>query len=606
MKLFTQLFTALDSTTRTNEKVAALERYFRLAPPADAAWALRFLIGKRPPRAVTTTQLRGWVALEAGLPLWLVDECYEAVGDLAETLALLLPPDPHPKAAAGSETSLTLAALIESRLLPLGALSDASRHELLRRTWRELPDPRQRFLWHKLIGGSFRVGVSRTLVSRALANIAGLSPAVVAHRLLGEWQPGARGFQRLMSSEDSSPGPGRPYPFFLACPVESNPADLGDLADWQIEWKWDGIRAQLIRRAGQTLLWSRGEELVTDAFPEIAEAGKLLPDGTVLDGEILAWHGEAPLPFAQLQRRLGRKAAGETIRRQVPVAFMAYDVLEAGGADVRARPLSERREMLAALVTEAHRRLTYDEASRRTGSGAASQRVFAFAQDEGGKPDCGACALRLSPALRFAGWPEVEAALTRARSERVEGVMLKRRDSAYGVGREKGEWWKWKTEPYTLDAVLLAAQAGHGKRASLYTDYTFGVWHEGRLVPVAKAYSGLSDAEIDEVDAFVRRHTLDKRGPVRIVAPKLVFELAFEGIQRSARHKSGVAVRFPRIHRWRQDKRAEEADTLATLLALAGEATTRTGEVARQTAPRVPARQETAMCSPRSGGGIVH
>jgi DNA ligase-1 len=574
MKLFAQLFMALDSTTRTNEKVAALERYFRSAPPADAAWTLRFLIGKRPPRAVRTAQLREWVALEAGLPLWLVDECYEAVGDLAETLALLLPsPRVHPNEAAGSETCPALATLIETRLLPLALLNDASRHGLLRKTWNELPSPQQRFLWHKLIGGSFRVGVSRTLVSRALANVAGLPPAVVAHRLMGDWPPGAAGFQRLLSSEEIAHTPGRSYPFYLAYPIESKPADLGGIGGWQVEWKWDGIRAQLIQRAGQTLLWSRGEELVTDAFPEIAGAGEFLPEGTVLDGEILAWRGDAPLPFAQLQRRLGRKTAGGKIRSQVPVVFMAYDVLEYSGVDVRARPLSERREKLEALVTEAQSRPSLPQASNRAKPGTASQGVFAFAQDAGIKPDSHACVLRLSPTLRCADWLELESALNKARSQRVEGVMLKRRDSAYGVGREKGLWWKWKTAPYTLDAVLLYAQAGHGKRASLYTDYTFGVWHEGRLVPVAKAYSGLSDAEIREVDAFVRQHTLEKRGPVRIVAPQLVFELAFEGIQRSTRHKSGVAVRFPRMHRWRRDKQAEEADTLASLLALTKETT---------------------------------
>jgi len=302
-----------------------------------------------------------------------------------------------------------------------------------------------------------------------------------------------------------------------------------------VEWKWDGIRAQLIRRTGRTFLWSGGDELLSGRFPEVEEAAALLPEGTVIDGELLPWTGGAPLPFAQMQRRIGRKALGRKILSEVPVVLVAYDLLEERGDDLRALPFAERRARLAVLLAAT--------------------------------PSAGR--LMLSPAVAVQSWPDVERARARARESGAEGLMLKRRNSAYGAGRRRGDWWKWKVEPHSVDAVLIYAQPGSGRRAGLYTDYTFGIWDGDRLVPFAKAYTGLTDDEIRQVDAFIRRHTIEKFGPVRTVKPELVFELAFEGIQRSSRHKSGIAVRFPRMARWRTDKRPEEADTLATVQALA-------------------------------------
>jgi DNA ligase-1 len=527
MRAFADLYTALDETTATSEKVAALVAYFRAAPAGDAAWAVHFLSGRRPKRLVGAARLRAWAAEEAGVPDWLFEECYQAVGDLAETITLLLPD-------SGRSSDRPLAQWVEERLLGLRGQDDSVQRAELVSAWREL-GRRERYVWNKLLTGSFRVGASARLVVRALAEVSGLDQGTIAHRLMGAWEPTPEFFERLLAADTSDADVSRPYPFYLAYPLEQAPAELGDPGEWVVEWKWDGIRAQLIRRTGRTFLWSRGDELLSGRFPEVEEAAALLPEGTVIDGELLPWTGGAPLPFAQMQRRIGRKALGRKILSEVPVVLVAYDLLEERGDDLRALPFAERRARLAVLLAAT--------------------------------PSAGR--LMLSPAVAVQSWPDVERARARARESGAEGLMLKRRNSAYGAGRRRGDWWKWKVEPHSVDAVLIYAQPGSGRRAGLYTDYTFGIWDGDRLVPFAKAYTGLTDDEIRQVDAFIRRHTIEKFGPVRTVKPELVFELAFEGIQRSSRHKSGIAVRFPRMARWRTDKRPEEADTLATVRALA-------------------------------------
>ncbi len=530
MRRFARLFGELDETTRTSEKVAAMARYFAAADPTSAAWAVHFLGGNRPKRLIPVRRLAAWAMEESGVPEWLFDECYHAVGDLGETIALLLPGWPD-------ASDLPLHRWVEERLLPLaGAPEEAQRREVVR-AWREL-DGGERFLWNKLITGGFRVGVSRSLVVRALSKAGGVEEAAVAHRLMGSWEPSADAFRGLLATDTADADASRPYPFFLAYALEAEPESLGDPAEWQVEWKWDGIRAQLIRRQGASYLWSRGEELVTERFPELAEAAGLLPDGIVLDGEIMPWKEGQPLPFAQLQRRIGRKKVGPKLLAEVPIVLIAYDLLELGGEDVRERPLAWRRARLEELLSG-------------TWTGAR---------------------LVPSPTVDVGTWELVASARRRAREEGAEGLMLKRRDAPYGVGRRRGPWWKWKVEPFTADAVMVYAQAGHGRRASLHTDYTFAVWDGGELVPFAKAYSGLTDAEIRRLDAWIRRNTLEKFGPVRVVKPEQVFELAFEGIQPSPRHKSGLAVRFPRILRWRADKPPREADSLDTLRSLMEEA----------------------------------
>jgi DNA ligase-1 len=522
MKHFAQLFQELDSTTRTAVKVEALVRYFRVAPAADAAWGLFFLTGNRIKRAISTARLRDWAAELAGLPLWLVEESYDAVGDLAETLALLVPP-------TDERHEQSLAELVGQRILPLPELDEAAQKQLVQETWRALPTLHA-FLWLKLITGEFRVGVAKTLVIRGLAEAAEIDPPVMAHRLMGNWQPTAEFFGQLLAPETAGDA-ARPYPFFLAHPLAQDAASLGPIDEWQAEWKWDGIRAQLVHRGRQLSLWSRGEELVTDRFPELHALADVLPDGTVLDGEVLAFENERPLPFAALQTRIGRKKLTPKVLKASPVVFMAYDILEAGGEDIRSHPLAERRARLEQLAM-------------------------------GISP---AMPFRLSPRVAASGWDELKASYGQSRGRAVEGLMLKRRSSSYGVGRTVGDWWKWKSQPFSVDAVLIYAQRGSGRRASLFTDYTFAVWKDQELVPMAKAYSGLTDEEIQAVDAFVRRNTIERFGPVHVVKPELVFELHFEGIQRSTRHKSGIAVRFPRMARWRTDKRPEDADTVQTL-----------------------------------------
>lgn len=527
MRRFARLYHELDSSNATGDKVAALVAYFREARPEDAAWAIAFFAGRRPRRAVSATRLAAWAAAESGTPEWLFEECYQQVGDLAETITLLLP------AKAAHAEDRPLAWWVEERLLGLATLDVAEQQRVMVETWRSL-DARERFVWNKLITGAFRVGASLRLVIRALSQASGLGEEILAHRLAGAWEPSGPWYRALVNPDAVDTATSRPYPFFLAYQLDLPLAELGPASEWIAEWKWDGIRAQLIRRAGETWLWSRGEELLRGRFPEIEEAAAILPDGTVLDGEVLPWQSGAPLPFALLQRRITRKSVTAQVRQQCPVVLMTYDLLELDGVDLRARPLAERRMALGALL----------------GEGRGDGRLL------------------VSPSIAAEDWAALEAARATSRERSAEGVMLKRLASEYGVGRRRGDWWKWKIDPYSVDAVLLYAQPGHGRRAGLFTDYTFAVWDGGQLVPFAKAYSGLTDEEIRRVDAFVRANTTERFGPVRAVAPKLVFELAFEGIQASPRHKSGIAVRFPRMARWRTDKKPEDADSIETLRTL--------------------------------------
>lgn len=545
MRAFAALYRALDASTGSLAKQAALQAYLREAPPADAAWAVYFLSGGKPRQLVPVKLLREQARLAAGLPEWLFDECYEAVGDLAETLSLLLP-------EPGQVTEWPLSVWMEQHLLPLRGLPPETLIERLQQQWQWLA-PDQRLAYFKLITGAFRVGVSKLQVTQALAAVSGVDARQIAQRLMGYTHIGARptadDFQALIAPQEQDPdGPsrgGQPYPFFLAHPfnqpVAQFDAQLGSPQDWLVEWKWDGIRAQLVKRAGGVWLWSRGEELISDRFPELQALGETLPDGTVLDGEVLVWRDGRVQPFAELQRRIGRKLLGPKLLRELPAVLVVYDLLEHEGQDMRDRPQHERRQQLEALVAaQAHP------------------------------------ALILSPLVTADTWAELAAVREQARDRGVEGMMLKRLDARYGVGRTKevGVWWKWKIDPISVDAVLLYAQRGHGRRASLYTDYTFAVWNgppedpARQLVPFAKAYSGLTDEEIRAVDAIIRKTTIESFGPVRSLQPTQVFELGFEGISRSSRHKSGIAVRFPRMLRWRTDKPVAEADSLQTLQAL--------------------------------------
>lgn len=541
MKAFADLYAALDETNKTNEKIAALKSYFQQAEPEDAAWAVFFLTGRKPRQVIATQKLVAWCAEAANIPQWLFFESYDAVGDLAETMALLLP-------QSQQESVRPLSEWVSVRLLPLRNAVEEVQKEAMLSAWQEMSEG-QRFIWNKLITGAFRVGVSQQLVIKALALMSEVEPSTIAHRMMGNWEPTREFFLRLTATETKDADASRPYPFCLAYPLGDEPSTLGAVSEWQAEWKWDGIRAQLIRRQGMTFIWSRGEELITDRFPELQEEARLLPNGTVLDGEILPWKEANVMPFSALQQRIGRKNVSKKMLEDVPVILMAYDLIESGGIDIRTEPLSKRRQLLCDLLM--------GKSGLPEGPLVACQRL--------------STRLRISPALDADSWQGLTAQRLNSRALNVEGLMLKRLDSAYKVGRQKGDWWKWKVNPFTMDAVLIYAQRGSGKRASLYTDYTFGIWDNGKLVPVAKAYSGLTDDEIRQVDSFVRQNTLEKFGPVRTVKPELVFELAFEGIQKSTRHKSGIAVRFPRMQRWRKDKPPAEADTLEQVRQLLSE-----------------------------------
>ncbi|MGD9331728.1 MAG: ATP-dependent DNA ligase [Desulfobacterales bacterium] len=528
MKAFADLYRRMDDTNRTNHKVAAMVDYFHHAPAEDAIWAIRFLIGRKPRQVVPTRKLMTWAAALAAIPDWLFEASYDVVGDLAETVTLVLP-------AATGTSRRPLHAWVLDHLLPLRKMELEDRQEAIVEAWQQM-DETQRFVWNKLITGGFRVGVSQRLVVRALAQFSGIEGAVISHRLMGDWPATADTYHRILSPDTRDADISRPYPFYLAYPLDKDPAELGTPQDWQVEWKWDGIRGQVIRRQGQVFIWSRGEELVTAKYPELAEDAARLPEGTVLDGEILPWQNDRPLPFGELQRRIGRKTVGRKLRQDVPVVFLAYDILERDGRDCRTQALSERREALGQIMTA-----------------------------------LGGSHLMISTEVNAPSWEAYAALHAESRQRRVEGFVLKRRESVYRVGRRRGDWWKWKIDPLTVDAVLIYAQRGHGRRAGLYTDYTFAVRQGDALVPFAKAYSGLSDAEIRQVDRFIQGNTIERFGPVRSVQPELVFEIAFEGIRKSTRHKSGVAVRFPRILRPRPDKTVAEADTLETLQRLLAE-----------------------------------
>lgn len=524
MKHFAELFTSLDQSNKTSDKLVALKHYFLNAQDDDKLWTIALFTHKRPKKQVNTKLLREWCCEVAGIPDWLFEESYQTVGDLAETLSLLLP--------LKTKTDDRSLSYWINYLVVLEKSDETEKKKKILHAW-DVMDKDERFIFTKIITGGFRVGVSQNLITQAVADAFEMEKTEVAHRIMGDWQPGKITFHELIQSKNISDDLSRPYPFFLAHPIDKAFEEIGQIEDWQVEWKWDGIRGQIIHRKGQIFIWSRGEELVTEKFPELQEMASLLPEDIVLDGEILTFGDDKPLPFSLLQTRIGRKNITNKVLRDAPVSFIAYDLLELNGHDLRTLTLSERRKKLEEIAIPIENRK-----------------------------------LMISPLVSSENWEELQQLHTTSREMMAEGFMLKRKNSPYEVGRKRGSWWKWKIEPLTIDGVMIYAQKGHGRRADLYSDYTLAVWEGEKLVPFAKAYSGLTDAEIKEVDKYVKQNTKERFGPVRTVKPGLVFEIAFEGIQESPRHKSGIALRFPRIQRWRKDKPIEEANTLDELKAL--------------------------------------
>lgn len=524
MKHFVSLFHQIDQTTKTLPKIAALTEYFKSASDEDKVWTIALFSHRRPKRTVSTTLLRSWCAEVSGMPLWLFEESYHIVGDLAETIALILPD--------GTERSdQTLDYWIRYNM-DLKEATEEEKKEAILAAWSVLSKD-ERFLYNKLITGGFRVGVSQKTIIKALSKATEIDENKVTHRLMGNWDPATTSYEDLLFTIDPTEDQSRPYPFYLAYALDVDPPELGQPAEWQAERKWDGIRGQLILRGGNHYLWSRGEELVTDKFPELKSIADKATTDVVIDGEILPYKDGIPMSFSVLQTRIGRKNVTKKHLEEAPVHIMAYDLLEYDGEDIRHKSMAERRALL-------------------------EQTVLRINDDR----------LLLSPIVDFDEWSVLEAERDLSREHRSEGIMLKRQNAPYQSGRKRGDWWKWKVDPMTVDAVMLYAQRGHGRRATLYTDFTFAVWDGTNLVPFAKAYSGLTDKEFGEVTKWVKSNTKERFGPVCSVVPELVFELAFEGIAKSTRHKSGIALRFPRIKRWRRDKPASEADTLANLQAL--------------------------------------
>ena len=527
MKAFAELVSVLGTSTKTNEKLDALSQYFTQASDQDKVWVIAIFSGRRPKRAVNSTLLQVWCAEVAGIPMWLFEECYHTVGDLGETIALLLPE------SNGQQHEHTLAYYI-FQLISLAKADEAVKKEFIVSSWLQM-NYEERFVFNKLITGSFRIGISQKSMVNALAKTVNLEPSIIAHRISGNWDPATTDFTALLDENASLTDFSKPYPFYLAYAIDNGPEILGEPTEWQAEWKWDGIRGQMIKRNDELFIWSRGEELMTDKFPEYAVLKDLLPNGTVLDGEIMPSKDGTPLPFAVLQTRIGRKNISKKQLTEAPVSFFAYDILEYESNDIRTEPMSVRRERLEKIVSDIQQQ-------------AGSELPF-----------------YLSPVISFHSWEELTQIRTGSRDKGAEGIMLKRKSSTYQVGRKVGDWWKWKIDPLTIDAVMIYAMKGHGRRSNLYTDYTFAVKDGDKLVSFTKAYSGLTDEEFVQIDAFVKRNSIEKFGPVRTVKPELVFEIAFEGIAASNRHKSGVALRFPRMSRWRKDKKADEINTLEDL-----------------------------------------
>ncbi len=548
MKRFATLFHQLDQTSKTQAKLDAIEAYFRQASEADAAWALHFLCGNKLKRVVKTTALRSWAAQEAHLPDWLFAESYEAAGDLAETMALILPQPHTEEDQDDSIRELSLSSCIEHWIAPLAKATESEQKQSIVKIWRCF-DAHERLVFNKLLTGTFRVGVAKGLVIRALAKALECSHEWLTHRLMGDWRPTAEAFRSLKQIDAIQVDSSKPYPFFLASTWDPSWMQDSQPQDWAIEWKWDGIRAQWIHRGGESYLWSRGDELMTDRFPELQGYEDPKWNGFVMDGELVAYRHGCVLPFADLQKRIGRIRLNAKTLQETPIAFLAFDLLEWQGNDLRGEPWAVRRERLETIVA----------AMQKT---ADDPEDFRLSNDPLPLP---LAIVQVSQILPIEKWEDLAMWRDRAREMRAEGVMIKHRASPYRIGRTRGDWWKWKIDPWSIDAVLLYAERGHGRRAGLYTDYTFGLWNGAEWIPFAKAYSGLTDEEIREVDAWIRSHSTEKYGNAIKVEPQLVFEVGFEGIQRSNRHKSGIAVRFPRILKWRHDKQVSDADTMETL-----------------------------------------
>ena len=522
MRRFAELIQQVEMSNKTNDKIAALVSYFNEADDLDKPFVIAMFTGKKPKRPVNTSLIRQWATELSGIPDWLFAESYHSVGDLSETIALVLPPPEHLTNRKLHEWINDLAALYSK--------SEDEKKAFILNAWNSL-ETQERFIFNKLISGNFRIGVSNKMLVNALAKQSDTEANKIMHSIMGKWEPREITYQDLVGGAHVNTDSSWPYPFCLAYALEMEPASLGQPDEWQAEWKWDGIRGQIVKRNGELFIWSRGEELVTAQFPELHFLVDELEDGTVLDGEILSVKDGNVQAFSILQQRLNRKTINKAQLNDAPIGFYTYDILEYQGEDLRDQTMEYRRDLLEKIIIQIDN----------------SEIIF------------------LSPVITFESWEQLAEIRQGARDINSEGIMLKKRLSLYHAGRKRGDWWKWKINPYTVDTVMIYAQKGSGRRANFFTDYTFAVRDGDKLITIAKAYSGLTDKEIKEVNSFVVKNAVEKFGPVRTVKPELVFEIAFEGIAESKRHKAGLALRFPRIARWRKDKKADEINTLDDL-----------------------------------------
>jgi DNA ligase-1 len=553
---FPLLYCALDEAKSTSVKISLLVRFLAESPRKEAQWGLFLLSGGKVRRVITTTQLRKLAASLSDIPDWLFEESYQLVGDLAETVSLLLPNSGITVTGENALTSQSSShfSYVYEWGMQLSHLADCPDEDRKLSEITSLLAPlstRERLVFGKLLTGGLRIGVSKATVIKAIALHYHLDEGTVAYLLVGKNRIEDFDLSTILNAQAHGRSNSlAPYPFALAHPIPlatgrdenvGKPSweELGTPSTWIAEWKWDGIRAQIVVRENGIAIWSRGEEVVSETFPELCELKHILPHDTVIDGEIIAFDAEQlrPAPFARLQQRLNRKKVSKNLLTTVPITFIPYDVLELRGEDLRSHATSERRRILAEMLH--------------------SGEVF------------NSRILQNQP-LEWRTWEELEELHSSSRDIPAEGLMLKRADASYPEGRKRGNWWKWKVAPFTVDGVLVYAQKGHGRRANLYSDYTFAVWAGDTLLPFAKAYSGLTDVEMKEVHDYITKNTKERFGPVRTVIPKIVCEIAFEGLSLSTRHKSGVAVRFPRISRLRLDKKVEDADTIETLKGLLG------------------------------------
>lgn len=523
MKRFAELCAILESTANAREKMAALTVYFQDAPPPDAIWAIRLLLGWKPSRIATSQTLRRWARECVQFPDWLFEESCAAVGNLLETLALLIPlPD--------TPGDVPLHVRMQRDLLPLRDLTENEQRAAVSAAWTQM-DAQQRFVWNTLLTGGFRPHVSEKTLIRALSAWRGLPTTVLACRLKQEWEPTVAGYRALFSHDIAALDSSQLYPFQRWYEEPPARGASGAIGDWRIDWHRNGMRAQLIKRGSSVFLWSDDHVIVNDTFPEICEAMAAMTDGTVLDGVITAWSADGPLHRAELERRMKRKRLTKKFKHEVPVRYWVYDLLEIQGEDVRTQPFRQRIHQAAGIIPT------------EVGS-----------------------VIHLAEPLEAASWHRLHALRNDARRHGADGVLLRRwTASACPSTRKADQWRVWKADPLTAPVVLVYVQALNAASGQRSVEGTFAAWDGGDLVPVAKTSAGFSDEDVNAIEEFAKQHTVERFGPVRSLKAELVFTLAFDSVSLSTRRKSGLVLHHPRVAGRLLDASIHDAERIAIL-----------------------------------------